>query len=345
LHDADDGALARVRIPGGLLSSAQALALADIADELGDGHLDLTSRGNVQLRGLASTAGSQLATRLHVAGLLPSDTHERVRNIVASPLGPEQVRQWTRELDEKLCGSPKMAALSGRFLFACDDGSGDVAALDADITLLGDRVRLGRSELAFPTEDPVRTAFELASNFVDLATQSTTRAWRVWEVEGLPVGTVPLELPGTTSPAGGELSVGTRFGRARAEHWRLLARSDLRVTPWRGVIVVDPTKVRAAELEAVGFLIGPPTAWTGATACTGLPGCVKSLADVRLDAARALELAVPGKPVHWSGCARRCGHPSGAWVDVVSTGSGYRIDEVIATTEEMASAVAAARRI
>lgn len=60
LHRADDGALARVRVPGGLLTAAQADALGALAESLGDGELHLTSRGNVQLRGLGPDCGGEL---------------------------------------------------------------------------------------------------------------------------------------------------------------------------------------------------------------------------------------------------------------------------------------------
>lgn len=85
LHRADDGALARIRIPGGVLTPPQADVLGRAAERLGDGELHLTSRGNVQLRGLAEDAGPRLAELLAGAGLLPSARHERVRNVVASP--------------------------------------------------------------------------------------------------------------------------------------------------------------------------------------------------------------------------------------------------------------------
>lgn len=85
LHRADDGALARIRIPGGVLTPPQAEVLGRAAERLGDGELHLTSRGNVQLRGLAEDGGPGLAELLAGAGLLPSARHERVRNVVASP--------------------------------------------------------------------------------------------------------------------------------------------------------------------------------------------------------------------------------------------------------------------
>jgi precorrin-3B synthase len=67
------------------------------------------------------------------------------------------------------------------------------------------------------------------------------------------------------------------------------------------------------------------------TACTGRPGCAKSLADVRPDATAAVTtgtLPAGGVRQHWAGCERRCGRPRGDVVDVVATGLGYRVDTV-----------------
>ncbi len=144
LHSAADGQLARVRLPAGDLTVRQATALADAAERLGDGHLSLTSRGNAELRGLPDGCGRQLAELLAGAGLLPSVRHERIRNIVASPLAglgrrtPPDVRLWARDLDALLCASTAATGLSGRFLFVLDDGRGDVAGLGGDVTLIAE---------------------------------------------------------------------------------------------------------------------------------------------------------------------------------------------------------------
>jgi precorrin-3B synthase len=136
-HDAADGALARVRLPGGVVSAAALRVLAGCAEDLGDGAIHLTSRGNLQLRGL-DREDPRLEERLRAAGLLPSSTHERVRNILASPLsgvegGLADVRGLALELDTRLCAVPALADLPGRFLFALDDGRGDVAAERPDL--------------------------------------------------------------------------------------------------------------------------------------------------------------------------------------------------------------------
>ncbi|WP_326610954.1 precorrin-3B synthase [Streptomyces scopuliridis] len=407
LHAADDGRLARLRLPAGLLTPRQAEVVADAAERLGDGHLDLTSRGNVQLRGLGGSCGAELAERLHEAGLLPSETHERVRNIVASPLAgldelpSADVQLWARELDGLLCASARAAALSGRFLFALDDGRGDVAALGADVTLLARRdgsavVRTGanRSGLRVTPEDAPRAALLAAETFLTLAEASGSGAWRVRELPAEPgrgleaavragltdagiatesvaeatsrdlEGEPPLPGPVMSSDGTVALSVHARLGRLSVTQWRLLATAangPLRVTPWRGVIVpgVAPAAADGVldRLRTAGLITGAGSRWHGVGACTGRPGCAKALADVRSDAAAAVSRGSGGLPVYWSGCARRCGHPQGRWVDVVATGEGrYDISvrgdaRPITTTTgpepelelELADAVAAAR--
>ncbi len=393
LHPADDGALARVRLPGGLLTAAQTEALARAAEELGDGHLDLTSRGNVQLRGLSSDAGGELAARLGAAGLLPSIRHERVRNIVASPLagvdgrGHADVEEWTRQLDGLLCASDAATGLSGRFLFVLDDGRGDVAALGGDVTLIalpGGRAVLhvgpvaSGNGIAVPAEDGPRWALRAAEEFLAVARDGGQRAWRVREVDpdgslirarlgaSPAAGTVDFGPPpgfGTVRDTDGTvvgLSAGLRFGRAAAPQWRLLAETaargtgELRLTPWRGVVLPGASAAEAPALAGAGLITDPGSPWHGASACTGLPGCAKSLADVRHDAARALTAqppsAAPTLPVHWSGCARRCGHPGGdRWVDVLATGDGYQVTVAgthradLPGSQQISAAVAAAR--
>jgi precorrin-3B synthase len=140
LAEAADGYLARVRLPGGFVTGEQLRALAGLAAELGDGRVELTSRGNVQLRALSADAAEPLTTALTRAGLLPSLDHDRVRNVLASPLAGldglgsgRDLAAIVAALDAGLCARPRLTGLSGRFLFAIDDGRGDVAGLGADV--------------------------------------------------------------------------------------------------------------------------------------------------------------------------------------------------------------------
>lgn len=137
LHEAADGLLARVRVPGGRMSPIAWQALAAAA-RLGDGNLHLTSRGNVQIRGLADTDQQALLGLLSQAGLAPSDTHDRARNILASPLagrlaGHGPIGSLVPRLETELLSRPALAGLSGKFLFGLDDGAGDIAKRRPDL--------------------------------------------------------------------------------------------------------------------------------------------------------------------------------------------------------------------
>ncbi|MEU7281818.1 cobalamin biosynthesis protein CobG [Streptomyces sp. NPDC045431] len=352
LHRADDGALARLRIPTGVLTPRQVRALADVADRLGDGHLSLTSRGNLELRGLGEGCGLGLAELLRDAGLLPeSERHERVRNMVVSPLAGPEVRAWAARLDALLCAEEWTLELSGRFLFAVDDGRGDVAALAPDVTLLAEPAGTALVQAGGPGAyrvagaDAPRAALAAAEAFLAAAREAGTGAWRVRE---LPAGQ-DVDVAGhlrrasiaaepvrdAVVPAGAPLAPGlvgedtvsvlARLGRVTTAQFRaLLPAEEVRVTPWRGFVLPGlPDRAAAEErlraLDGAGFLTRADSPWAGVTACTGRPGCAKALADVRADA-RPVD---GGLPVHWSGCARRCGHPQGvAWVDVVATAEG-----------------------
>ncbi|MFJ5782410.1 cobalamin biosynthesis protein CobG [Streptomyces hydrogenans] len=374
LHAAADGFLARLRLPAGRLTARQAVALAAAADSLGDGRISVTSRGNAELRGLAESCGAELAALLDAAGLLPSPSHERIRNIVASPaagldgLGHADVQLWARALDAALCAEPRAAALSGRFLFVLDDGRGDVAGLGGDVTLIAapdgaTTLLAGSGAFAVPAADAVPAALACALAFLDAARAAGTGAWRPRELPAahLPdwagalaragIAAEPVlspPVPPAPGPAPGPLGdralhVLAPLGRLTAAQLRALAdgAAEVRLTPWRGAVVVGPAADRLPLLAARGLITDPAAPGAGVTACTGLAGCAKSLADVRADAARA-----PGGPlpVHYSGCERRCGHPHGARIEVTARDSGtYLLDGAPVPRTALAEAVAAAR--
>jgi precorrin-3B synthase len=363
-HAAADGELARVRVPGGLLTSAQLHALAAAARDLGDGALEMTSRGNLQLRGLAPGAGRDLGDRLAAAGLLPSETHERVRNVLASALtgragGFLDARPWVHALDAGLCADPSLAALPGRFLATVDDGRGDVSGLGGDVGLLAlapDEVALllagADSGLRAHPDDAVALLLAATRAFrAEHAAQGGT-AWRLAELDDGPAR-VADRLPGTrvapvavpAAPSAGPVGAQTQpdgrtalvgvvpLGRLSAAQADLLAglAGEVQLTPWRSVVVPglpeDRVDDAAVDLHRTGVVFDAASPWARVTACAGRPGCARSLADVRADAAAAVATgAVPdGARVHWAGCGRRCGRPRGDVVDVVATPGGYRV--------------------
>lgn len=349
VHQAADGALARVRLPGGMITAAQLEALAEASLQFAAGTIELTGRGNVQLRGITDTAA--VAAAVAAAGLLPSPSHETVRNIVASPLsgrvgGFADVRPWVTELDQAIRDSPDLTRLTGRFLFSLDDGRGDVSGLASDVgvQVLADGVALllaGRDTgVRLEPDRAVASLIDIARRFTEIR----GKAWRVTELDdpgklldGLPRGeaTVPV-TPANRPPVGwieqahGKVTLGAAvpLGVLTARQSQFVAAIDAPVviTPWRSLLICDlddgvaDTSLRV--LAPMGLVFDEMSRWLEVSACVGSQGCERSLADVRSEATRIATAGSGTGRVHYVGCERACGKPAAGQV-LVATGTGY----------------------
>lgn len=110
------------------------------------------------------------------------------------------------------------------------------------------------------------------------------------------------------------------------------SEADLRLAPWRGVVLgaipVGRTAAVTAQLSSVGLYLDGRSGFQGIAACAGLSGCEASLADVRTDAATlarhlAGQTLLPGWTVNFSGCEKRCAMRNGATAELIGTPSGY----------------------
>ncbi|SEH12845.1 precorrin-8X methylmutase [Thermoleophilum album] len=140
-HLAEDGGLARVRLPGGIISVEQLREFA-LAAGLGAGVVELTSRASLQARGLPVREQGRFLARIERCGLLPSRAHDRVRNLLQSPLAGRHPRssldtyRVVRAFDRALCADERLAALPHRLVSCVDDGSGLGLRADADLALV-----------------------------------------------------------------------------------------------------------------------------------------------------------------------------------------------------------------
>ncbi len=331
-HQAEDGLLIRLRIPGGQTTGTVLAALADLAGRYGHPELQITSRAGLQLRGLPDPVPPTLIDDLGRLGLLPSPAHDRVRNVVTSPLtglsGPDGVdlRPMTTELDRRLIAEPALAELPGRFLFALDDGSGDVTELPFDlgfraVSLTRGHVLIGsrRHRIPVANREAVGVLLGLARTFVRDRAAQPGRVWHVRDLPGWAAAQASetveqLPMPPREPPLGvvaGAASVHVPLGLLTAEQTTTVAASAGRgpvvVSPWRGLIIPGAGN-RLSDLLAVGLVADPRSAWTRVTACIGAPYCSRTRLDTR---AAALDLVRAGGSdrVHVSGCERRCGAP------------------------------------
>lgn len=305
------------------MAPEQLQVLAAAARELGDGNIELTSRGNVQLRQVRDAG--ELTSRLEAAGLLPSHSHERVRNIVASPLsgrigGSADVHELVPVLDAGLLAAPRLAELPGRVLFTLDDGRGDVSVLGGDIGVHAtgtDEFALllaGRDTgIRISPVDAVDVMLAAAHGFLDVRGDEAGR-WRLHEIEdgaervaellGLSRGVDRVELGAAQDiPIGWldqdnglvSLGAGVRLGSlpARTAEFIAAVERPVVITPWRSLVIADLDEWAAEQvvrvLAPMDLIFDANSAWLQVSACAGRPGCAKSLTDVRADVTDAVE--------------------------------------------------------
>lgn len=363
-HTAADGAIGRLRFPGGVLTAPAFALLAELTDGYGDGDLHLTSRGNVQIRGIRDVAA--FADAVEDAGLLPHPAHDRMRNILASPLtgrvgGLADATGLAAAVDDALCARPELAALPGRTLFAIDDGRGDVAARNPDLGVIardggdwGLLVAGAPSGITTSRDDVPELIADAAAVWGELR----GTAWRIAEagkaaevtdaVAATCTGEGPRRAadgagahPGLEAPAAPPvgwldqpdghvaLAAGLRFGVLPARLARAISHlaCPVHVTPWYSLVFTDLDEVDAETAVRVlapqGLIFDANSTWLRVTACTGRPGCLKSLADTRGDAAHAIASGrLPDGRVHFVGCERRCGSPVGGHIEYRAVGDG-----------------------
>lgn len=284
MHEAEDGHLARIRVPGGRLSVSQLDAVAELSAD-GNGIVEITARANLQVRGLAPGCGATAGRLLAAAGLLPSYEHERARNIIASPLagrhpsslaGTDEV---VDAIDHGLCADAALRRLPGRFLFAVDDGSGALLAQRADVTLVAEPASSGnpmfrlildgvRTNERVCADQAAAAALAAARAFLEVRDAQGTGAWRVCELSAGAAGvarrigvlldpvashrrTLVIQ-PGIVEQRDGRLAVTALapLGRLSREALHALATvsrtrgAGVRISPWRTVTLVDVAPAR-----------------------------------------------------------------------------------------------------
>lgn len=265
---AEDGALLRIRLVGGLLGRDQLSGLARLARQYGDGTLHLTARANIQVRGVTLPVPTEVAEGVAALGLLPSPTHERTRNIMVSPFtgrlgGLADLRPVARQLDERLCADRRLADLPARFLFCLDDRC-DLQDRPADLAAVAVGPNHARLWAGGLTGDVVHLTevadalVSLARDFMSLRGTGPSAPWHVSELTGggtelgpfLPAQDAAPTAPPTTPPYGHlvqddgcrirhvEVPGGTLSG-GLLDEMLAEATDEVVVTPWRSLLLPD----------------------------------------------------------------------------------------------------------
>lgn len=328
-----DGLILRIKPFRGLLTAAQVLTLCSLSIRYGSGLLDLTSRANLQIRGVSPSSLAPLLEALTEAGLVDADPGiEARRNILCPPdLTPGDLT--CRLHDAILRALPDLPDLPGKMGIALDTGAeatlSDASAdfryeLDetGGLILRADGAHKGRP---IAEAEGIPALLAMAEWFVTTSGRDAGRMSR-----HLRHATLPPEWHTATprtqtrTPRPGPVAQGTilgaPFGQIEAAALCDLIRSSgtttLRPMPGR-LFLLD-----ARIAEAPGLVTDPDSPLLQIHACPGAPYCPQASTPTRDLAARLAPTVTA--PLHVSGCAKGCAHPRAAAVTL--TGRDGRFD-------------------
>ena len=331
--ESGDGLVVRVRPTGGRLTAAQAAGLAKAAARHGNGLIDLSARGNVQLRGVTRDSHPALIDDLRTLGLIDPDIlSETRRNILVTPFADAETDALAAALAQALVDAPP---LPGKFGFVIDTGpapiltatAGDIRlerGQDGGLILRPDGLPYGSP---VTVETAATKAIALARWFTETGGVTDGRGRMAAHVARGHRPAAPLSAqpaPAQTPPGPGLVPQGAlvalEFGQMTAATLTALASlGDLRITPWRMVLIEGATSLPTLP----GLILSPDDPLRRVEACTGAPGCLQANAEIRPLARRLAASVPPGRTLHLSGCAKGCAHPGPADLTLVATPSGF----------------------
>jgi precorrin-3B synthase len=269
-----DGLLVRLHPFAGRVSADQARLIAEAARDYGNGHLDITARGNLQIRGVREDTYLSLLALLEHEGLAEPEGDGPNRLTVLSPLaGLDPLERCdTLLLARHIETAGAIEGLPAKFFVTVDGGGAmPLGALGADLHLLAtgeDMIAFGISSASSPrwigtatfsrTPEAVHTVL---SGFAELRRRSVTEARRLRDLEPdlvrelaarANLGLVAEPTLRSAGPRAGVLSLDKKsalllalpFGRCNSEQlvqvaaWsERLSSGELRLSFTRGLLL------------------------------------------------------------------------------------------------------------
>jgi precorrin-3B synthase len=334
-----DGLVVRIRPHGGQLDATQAAGIAALAERYGNGLIDLTSRANLQIRGVSDEGHRPLIeelSRLHLIDKGPES--EARRNVLVAPFwsASDDTCSLATELEQGLAIGPP--GLPTKFGFAVDCGTERaLATASADIRIergiAGELiVRADGAEHGRPVarREAVKVALALAEWFVDSGGAMDGRGRMAAHIGA--GAKLPDALRGYVKPARilavprprlcpqGAM-VGAAFGQVTHAALAYLAGCTrrLRMTPWRMILVEGLREMPRCE----GLVTQADDPILRVVACSGAPACREAHADTRALATTLASHIAADSRLHVSGCAKGCAHSESAALTLVATRDGF----------------------
>lgn len=329
-----DGLLARLRIKDGRLTPAQLSTIADLAAEHGNGLVEITARGNLQVRGLRPASAAPFARSVKALVEI-----ERGLVVETPPLAgddPSEIADPRPLAASIRAASTLLAARLGPKVTVIVDGSGrlNLSQLKADIRLTA----IGSNQWACSVGG--RSDIILRNEALMITLQNLRR------IADLGMGARATDLAGSaaveprttsTSSVGqfilrDKTATGIALPFGSADRAALVALAsvaarcgirELRLAPHHALLAIGATAAFTAEAEALGFITSPTDPRTRISACIGSDGCASGHFAARTVAKQLAPHLPNDTSLHVSGCAKGCAHPRRADVTLVGHVDGY----------------------
>jgi len=329
-----DGLVVRIRPRMARVRTEQATGLCKVALQYGSGHIDLTNRANLQIRGVAEADHEVVLARLNALGLLDADPEiEGRRNILMTPFWePDDLaHNLATELLERLAELPDLPAKIG-FAVDCADAGPLLAQDPADIRIEqgtdGLIMRADGCAHGWPVtrDSAISALIEMAHWLAEHLTPQTRRMAAVVAATPLPEQwTAAKSFKPANRPSLGMIPLGALvaapFGQIDAQ--ALLdciasGTNGLRLTPWRSLLLEG-----GAMPVGHAFITDPDDPLLHVDACVGAPHCASAHAQTRV-LARQLAPLTKGS-LHISGCAKGCARARPADVVLIADGDTFSL--------------------
>jgi len=353
-----DGLLVRLATLDRSFTPGQFAAVVEAAGACGNGVLEITGRGSLQIRGLTDASAGALAERIAsldlAVGGAPAIEVGPLAGLAADEIADPRplaraLAAEARPIADQL--APKMQiTIDGGGPLTLGGIPADVAltAVSADTwqVAVPDGAARMRVLGVGPADAAVAAARDLLRQLADAGRDQRGRdlpdATLAVCAAGLSPGVAPAVRPscppiGRFALAGGASALGFALAFGQAD-WRDLLRfaqaaasaRDLRLAPGRGLLVVGLDAAAQADLEnlaaALGFITTPDDPRLAIVACAGAPQCASAHLDTR---ALARELVAEHGALfdgsfrlQLSGCAKLCAAPAGPTLTLVAGPEG-----------------------
>lgn len=339
-----DGLLARLRIPNGSLTPLQLQAIATVAAQYGNGQLEITARGNLQVRGLTPQTASDFAAAIQAITAI-----ERGLVVETPPLAGQDPleRADPRPLAAAIRALP-ITGLGPKVTVVVDgNGQIDLNALGADIRLTAAspehwQLTVGTNPIGtVTTAGAIKAAQTILAILAhrgetarvrDLAPDMIRAALHLTAIAAPPPRPATGTIGDFTLNAAFATGIALPFGSIASASLIALANAadhlgitDLRLAPHHTLLAVSADqsalKTWRSEAAALGFITTQNDPRLAISACIGSDGCASGHIAARALAAQLAQrhpaLFDGSVTLHVSGCTKGCAHPRAASLTLV----------------------------